>query len=71
MQLNVVKKTSTPEPASTAIKQPAKPAKKKIAGRIVNAAPENTAPKSDAAPAQAPDQEVKLLPVIGSPLQVV
>ncbi len=47
MQLNMVKKSDTPEPA---IKIAEQPLKKKIAARIVKAPPDEPAQQSDATP---------------------
>ena len=47
MQLNLVKKSDTPEPAIKAAEQPPK---KKIAARIVKATPDEPALQSDATP---------------------
>lgn len=53
VQLNMVKKASTPEAASTAAVQA--PTKKKIVARISKASP---APSTPAAAAKQPDTEV-------------
>ena len=68
VQLNMVKKASTPEPASTAAEKPAKkpaaggptakPAKR-IAARVVKTTKEDTPPEQGVTPEHAPDQKVR------------
>ena len=70
VQLNMVKKASTPEPASMAAEKPAgkpaagisttKPAnKKRIAARVVKATKEDVPPEPVITPEQVPDQKVR------------
>ena len=68
VQLNMVKKASIPEPASTAAEKPAKkpaagvptakPAKR-IAARVVKTTKEDTSPEQGVTPEHAPDKKVR------------